>query len=565
MEIVISSPPQQTELESQLHQIVTNLIETYKDDEYIIGRLRNYMQFILPATLENAAILFKQRDERKKLLHYECEDFIRRFLHTHRYSYCPQTELYMTYENGHFSVYHEDDITHKLLSAISNSTQNLAEWKQRVKIKALKLIRELSPLNCIPESDTIQFVLNRLYPVIFSTKNQAKYFLTVIGDALLPQLKKQVLESNANAPTDVAAGLTYFINPAMKEMIREICNQGQTYFGSCTLLNILKFKFHEHAYAQCRLIPTNTLYQALDSSFYRNLLDFFCVAAHYSHRYGSADKFLAVCSDPVLVEQALYLSKRTPESVVKAFVDKSIQDCPAASISSKNMIFLWKKYILEQGLPNVLFQETLKVHLKNVLKYDESRDVFLDVTSFHLPIVALFTEFWQNTMIVTDADDNDNDNHKDEDEDDELEIDELSLLFKQYSPKNGHLIGEQMLIELIHHFFPDVVMEEQRYIRNIRNERWDKKNEVLNALELFKIQCSNDAKLTTTSLYDAYTFYCDRRTNNGGGAAIRASKRYFEWVANENLNESYLDKITGIINEQWWKVDDEGRGVEASN
>jgi hypothetical protein len=217
------------------------------------------------------------------------------------------------------------------------------------------------------------------------------------------------------------------------------------------------------------------------------------------------------------------------------------------------MIFLWKKYILEQGLPNVLFQETLKVHLKNVLKYDESRDVFLDVTSFHLPIVALFTEFWQNTMIVTDAD---------KDEDDELEIDELSLLFKQYSPKNGHLIGEQMLIELIHHFFPDVVMEEQRYIRNIRNERWDKKNEVLNALELFKIQCGNDAKLTTTSLYDAYTFYCDRRTNNGGGTAIRASKRYFEWVANENLNESYLDKITGIINEQWWKVDG---GVEASN
>ena len=49
----------------------------------------------------------------------------------------------------------------------------------------MKTIKENSLLDSVPESITIQNVINALYPTLFSTKCAAKYFLTVLGDNML--------------------------------------------------------------------------------------------------------------------------------------------------------------------------------------------------------------------------------------------------------------------------------------------------------------------------------------------------------------------------------------------
>ena len=58
-------------------------------------------------------------------------------------------------------------------------------WKQKTKINVMKKIKDQNILFNIPESITIQNVLEALTPVFFRNKAETKYFLTVIGDNIL--------------------------------------------------------------------------------------------------------------------------------------------------------------------------------------------------------------------------------------------------------------------------------------------------------------------------------------------------------------------------------------------
>jgi hypothetical protein len=88
------------------------------------------------------------------------------------------------YDNITYKLIKEDNIQHKLLSSISKD-RTLMDWKYRTKINIIKQIKSRSLWKSIPESITIQNVLNLLYPSIFSCKDHAKYFLTLIGDNIL--------------------------------------------------------------------------------------------------------------------------------------------------------------------------------------------------------------------------------------------------------------------------------------------------------------------------------------------------------------------------------------------
>ena len=110
----------------KVHQTIDNLNEKYKDNEYVNGRLVNYIENLLPAALESDALTYKQREERKKQLMSYKDDFTTRFLHKNNYFYSPQTELFLMYDGTHFIIYSEDDITHQILTTIT-SEQSLQD------------------------------------------------------------------------------------------------------------------------------------------------------------------------------------------------------------------------------------------------------------------------------------------------------------------------------------------------------------------------------------------------------------------------------------------------------
>ena len=70
----------------------------------------------------------------------------------------------------------------------------------------ISLIKERSLFNSIPETETIQNVLNVLYPSIFDNKYEAKYFLTILGD--------NILKKNQN--------LIFLVSHSMKQLLNEI-------------------------------------------------------------------------------------------------------------------------------------------------------------------------------------------------------------------------------------------------------------------------------------------------------------------------------------------------------
>ena len=513
------------EMITKLHLGLDELIQKHQDNDYVYGRLVNYMEHFLPLALQNAVELHKQREERKTQLTTDRDEFTTRFLHKNNYFYSPQTELFLKYDGLHFGIYNEDDIQHQILTTIS-AEKCLRAWKHKINKNIIKRIKERSPLNAIPESATIQFVLNALQPAIFATRNQAKYFLTILGECLA---------AKADTPA-----LIYILPASAKEIIREIGNQCYTYFGLPNIFSNVKFKYYEHKYSDCRLVSINREQKKLPipSAVEKYMIDFLCVASHYATRYGSPDAFLQQCGEPKLVEHALFLAKNTPQSIVHEFLAKTLTLCPASTIETKNMMFLWKKFLAERDIPSIIFHEALKVILKEKLKYDETADCYVGVTSVHLPLVSQFMRFWGETIVDMDtAADMDT---ATEESGSELEIDEICQLFRNWGNKT---VNEALLLELIRHFYPDTVIEDNKYILHMKSSMWDKHTEVVNALKAFRAQ--NDS----VNLYDAYSFYCVLPCKNK--MSLMVSKRYFEKIATTIIQE-HMDG-DGMILSSWWK------------
>ena len=506
----------------QLHTGLDNMIKKYSDNEYVSSRLQNYMDNMLPSYLEAAFQSQLQREKRKIDLSNASDIFIKKFLLKTRFYYTPHNELFLNYDGQHFTGYSEDDIQHTILSQVSatpdTAEENLRPWKHKINKQIIRLIKERSPLEAIPDSATIQFVLKMLHPNIISSRNHAKYFLTVIGDCL----------------RNVNKDLIYVASPVMKKVVREINVQIHTYFGHSNSLNAIKFKHYEHDYTNSRLLFIGERSKSLDAPFEvsKHAVDFLCVATHYSKRYTSADGFLKQCTEMNLVNHSLYLHNNTPESIVDTFLKTHIQHCSHAKIEKKNMVFIWKKFLESINIPNVIFYDSLMNKFKEKLSYDETNESFVNVTSSLLPVVSSFLSFWDENMV------------EDHDEP-EIEIDEISTLFKKWTGKSFGGVEDEFLIELIRHFYPDIAIEEDKYVFNVMCKLWDKRQSVIDSLELYKNESvSGEGVNEAKSLYQVYDSYTSLNM-----PPLVVSKRYFEKIAKEYLGE-FLDE-DGLISPNW--------------
>ena len=545
---------------NKLHTIIDDLITKHKDNDYVYGRLVNYIENLLPVALDNATEINKQREARRTILSANQDEFTSRFLQKNHYFYSQPTELFLHYDGFHFVIRDEDDIYHQILSTISYE-KCLLDWRHKVNKNIIKRIKERSPLKAIPESITIQFVINTLCPSIFKTRNHVKYFLTIVGDCLLKKKQLELIDLSGNdinvqvpihsQTVALQADLIYIFPPALKELIREIGNQCYTIFGLPNIFTNIKFKYYDHNYNNCRLISISQKKIEVPPMIKKHMLDFLCVASHYNVRYGSADNFLQHCNDSRLIEHAQFLSKNTQETIVNTFIEKSLTSS-TATIDTKNMIFIWKKFLDERNIPNIIFYETLKTIWKKKLQYDEKSDKFIGLTSLHLPIVSLFMRFWEETIVTTyanetgasetgasetgagetgaSADANAHDEPLLIDAQDTLELDEVCILFKHWT-NNIKSINESLVIELIQHFYSDVVIENNKYILHTRCKLWNKYEEVVNALNQFRLKYNEEE-----DIYDSYLFYCQKNKNKYN---LLASKQYFE----KNVTDIILNEL----------------------
>ena len=116
-----------------LNNTINELYTKYKDNEYVLSKLVNWIQIQLPKKLELENTRKIERNERKKHLIESQERFTRKFLKKHLYFYIPSTEMFFTYDKTNYNTLREDDINHKILSSISSIKGDLMQWKWKIK------------------------------------------------------------------------------------------------------------------------------------------------------------------------------------------------------------------------------------------------------------------------------------------------------------------------------------------------------------------------------------------------------------------------------------------------
>jgi hypothetical protein len=245
------------------------------------------------------------------------------------------------------------------------------------------------------------------------------------------------------------------------------------------------------------------------------------------------------------------LCERTDPQIISEFVEYATEPASADhEISMTNMLYLWKMYLSEFRLPTMFFAATLRAKLAEYASAEGiggGGDAFPHRTSRYLPVVSQFRQFWGEHCVVNDTEI-------------ELEIDELSTRFKDYVVVSASAplasasasASDATLLGILRHFYPDVIIEDDKYILNVGCALWNKNAEINEYMEQFRDHCVALNLSFPQPLYNAYEYYCGKCYSAAKRRII--SKRYFEKYFVEEYAE-YLDE-NGMITIKWWAVDD---------
>lgn len=562
-----------TTSKEQAHVVVDDLFAKYADDPYMLPKVQNYICNQLHGIFNNMHRLHGERVARIEDLTNERDNFIQSFLHNNQYFYVSSTDSYFYYDGSQYQLYNEDDILHHVLSSISRD-RHLMSWKQRTKINIMKRIKENNITSTIPESETIQMVIDALCPTIFASRMEAKYFLTVIGD--------NIFKKNT--------GHIHFIDPVAKNFLRNLNNISQMLFGN-SLLQTFKYKYHDHSYQDCRLVRINDIVRnesTWNVALSKCGLDILCVACHYSSRYKNADEFaMNLISDQEIIDHIFFVKNMNTDDLIRSFIHTYIDieqgtsdptvsqvgvialdghpsQIRATQITWKNMQYLWKHYLDEMHVPPMIFLNTLKGLLIERLGryYNSELDTFTGVCSKYLPAIQVFLQFWNNTMTI------------DETETD-LEIGEILVLFRRWCEMNNESIvslNDKHMLDIIAYYYPTTEIERDKYISHIRCSLWDKQMDIQIAMDNMKETIRSRYTMSdinrsvspglyrNVSIYDAYLFYCKSASTNIGEDRIEptsvgkqvVSKSYFEKYIYDNYSDYIVE--SKFLTPEWYQL-----------
>jgi hypothetical protein len=515
--------PSSSAFKEKCLQSIEQLFLKYENDNYMTQRIQSHVITYLPNTLENELKNHEKRVNRNMFLTNEQQIFIQVFLSKNQFYYLPNNNYFYEYDGNEYTIVKEDDVIHKLLSSISKD-RTLLDWKHKTKFNVIKQIKERSILNSMPETETIQNVLNVLYPHVFTTKNEAKYFLTILGD--------NILRKNAN--------LIFLVSPKVKAILAEIDVISHITIGFTNTTNNFVTKYHEnYAFENCRLLKINENFsiEVWKEILKKSGLNLVCVAAHYSNRYENSDNYLDTKADEELKNYSYYLKNTNQLEVVTEFTSKCFQVVSTEGqnkIEWKNIHFIWKQFLSKLSLPSMIYSNTLKTMLKDIYSFDESTDSFLNIASKYLKIESDFIKFWDATISKSPI------------SSEELELDEICMLFKYWvknekdnessSILSGGNISEEYVLKVIKHFFPDVEVVEEKFILNISCSMWDKVKDIKKSFTYIKddliTQTNYSALISFDEAYNYYFKFCNTKSYK-----FIISKKYFEKYLYSQLAE----------------------------
>lgn len=499
--------------------VLKNIYSEYKDtvsDQKII----EFIQKELPERLDSHI----ERTQRYEKLELGTEAFINEFLINSdtKYMYIDKSNIFIKYDGSEFKLVNESDILHNILTGISHS-KILLPWKYKIKNMIIKKIKETSLFNTIPESKTIQTILNNFTPFIFNTKEESKYFLTVLGDNVLKKKQDNV----------------YLIDIKAKDFITALSDNIFGYFKNKYHIDTtIKYSWYEHPYKNCRIIDFNDTIQNTSgwNTFVKyHILDIMAIAVHYSNRFECADKFAeSVIHNPNILK-ARYLIDNDENSILKDFIQNNILkiEDTTTKISINEMHYLWKRYLSNKGIPSVVFMSHLDRKLSKYIPLVGEH--YIGVTSVYLGNSEQLRDFWSDYMEF--------------DKDEEIEITELYNIYKEWSIENGKVtsIIEKGFLSILEHFYA-ITLNDYKYIKNYRCLLWNKKEEMQIILNDLKITYKFSPDCFEKSIDVVYKDYCLRCKTKFNYKAI--NKHEFKKYINQIIPDKYIIR-NRILNDYW--------------
>jgi hypothetical protein len=149
-----------------------------------------------------------------------------------------------------------------------------------------------------------------------------------------------------------------------------------------------------------------------------------------------------------------------------------------------------------------------------------------------MPQIRRFLSFWEENIVAGDS---------------EYEIDELCTLFKRWTGANysASIIGDRQMQDLIAFYFPDIEIENHKYVYGIRCSLWDKQMDIQESLDhlkhyligmrqdeqdgvYFADELGESFLSAGISIHDTYLWYCKYMQDTYTSKTLLVSKSFFE-------------------------------------
>ena len=360
-------------------QAINKIEELFSNhtNEKIQENILKYINKELPERIK----LLIERENRKQQLETNAESYINEFLinSENKYAYIPRSEIFIKYDGKAFKIENESNILYNILTDISKK-RDLVPWKYKIKNTIIKKIRDTNFFSVIPESNTIQKILQFFTKTLFPNKDISKYFLTIIGDNIL---KKQ-------------NNIIHLVDSSSKGLLHDLEYHICDYFKNIYhCIGSFKFSPNNYNVNMCRIVTFSPLVEKKEIwyNFVKtNFLNIISVSVYYSNRYSNSENFLNFIQSINTVNKINFLKEKNNSDIVNNFIDDiKIIKINNSEISLKEMHYLWKIFLNKNDLPYIIFISTAMKELKQ--KFEFKNNKFLNVKSPYLENIKILNSF----------------------------------------------------------------------------------------------------------------------------------------------------------------------------
>ena len=484
-------------------EIIRKLFFQFKNNEYVIKKLEEKIANTLPIEVLSWKYESEKRHDKSMM-----NTFVNDFFNTDiTYYYSKKQDMFIVYDGKDYKVISEDNLLFEILEKISK-IKELHEKKQEIKDIIINKIKLNKLDNSIPESITIQTIITYLYPGIFKTKAESKYFLCILGDNIL---KKNRGKYN------------FIINEKSNKFISHIADCYHDYFQNKDIINNFNLNFHKQR--KNRLIDFNL---NVDNEYYWKffidhfILNLVVVSIHYSHRYDDSETYLKnkiQNKNKILILDDYKETIENNNSLLDYFYKLYISNENDKTISSEEMYYIWCLFLSNENIPNIFNEAKIKKYLAKFLKEKknvlEEGNIYKNVTNDKIIMLREFSNFWDNFVHIN--------------MNEELEISELKYLFTNKFNKNCSEEDIKQILFLKYNIY----LKNNKTAQGYSCTLWNKKKTIRNVIK----NCNVEATSDYLALYKCYCKYLKKKEND-----LIVSKSYFlkniKQIIKEYLNNS---------------------------